>query len=100
MLPRCAALFPTDVAAIADRIREDRPAAAGYAPQRTAIFADGADLAGIIELSRHPLISGFTTNPTLMRTAGVTEYEVFARNVLTAVPDMPVSFEVFADDFD
>jgi transaldolase len=63
------------------------------------IFADGADLAGIVTLARHPLVKGFTTNPSLMRKAGVTDYEGFARQVLTAVPDRPVSFEVFADDF-
>ena len=64
------------------------------------IFADGADLDGIIEMSANPLIKGFTTNPTLMRKAGIADYEAFAREVLAAVPDRPVSFEVFADDFD
>jgi transaldolase len=63
------------------------------------IFADGADFDGIVALARNPLIMGFTTNPTLMRKAGVTDYEAFARRVLKAVPDRPVSFEVFADDF-
>lgn len=65
---------------------------------RVKIFADGADLTTIIRRSRDPLIRGFTTNPTLMRTAGVTDYRAFAREVLAAVPDRPVSFEVFADD--
>jgi transaldolase len=64
------------------------------------IFADGADLASIVGLAANPLIKGFTTNPTLMRAAGVTEYDRFAREVVAAVPTMPVSFEVFADDFD
>lgn len=64
------------------------------------IFADGADLASIIGLAANPLIKGFTTNPTLMRAAGVTEYDRFAREVVAAVPTMPVSFEVFDDDFD
>ena len=64
------------------------------------IFADGADIDGIIEMSRNPLIKGFTTNPTLMRKAGVKDYEEFARKVISAVPNYPVSFEVFADDFD
>jgi transaldolase len=64
------------------------------------IFADGADLDGIVAMSNNPLIRGFTTNPTLMRKAGVTDYESFARKVIDAVPDYPVSFEVFADDFD
>ncbi|HLW47010.1 MAG TPA: transaldolase [bacterium] len=66
---------------------------------RVKIFADGADLAGIMRLYGNPLIKGFTTNPTLMRKAGVDDYESFARTVLAAVPDRPVSFEVFADDF-
>lgn len=64
------------------------------------IFADGADLAGMRELAANPLIRGFTTNPTLMRKAGVTDYEAFARKVLEAIPDRPISFEVFSDDFD
>lgn len=67
---------------------------------RVKIFADGADLEGILKLYRNPLIRGFTTNPTLMRKAGVTDYEAFARKLLAAVPDRPVSLEVFADDFD
>jgi transaldolase len=66
---------------------------------RVKIFADGADLPGIMRLYGNPLIRGFTTNPTLMRKAGVDDYESFARTVLAAVPDRPVSFEVFADDF-
>jgi len=67
---------------------------------KVKIFADGADLQGIIEMSKKPFIKGFTTNPTLMRKAGITNYETFARRVLEVVPDRPVSFEVFADDFD
>ncbi len=63
------------------------------------IFADGADLDGIVSLYAKPWIQGFTTNPTLMRKAGVTDYKRFALDVLRAVPDRPVSFEVFADDF-
>jgi len=66
---------------------------------RVKIFADGADLDGIVRMAANPLIKGFTTNPTLMRKAGVGDYEKFARQVLEAVPDRPVSFEVFADDF-
>jgi transaldolase len=62
------------------------------------IFADGADLDEMIKLSSNPLVKGFTTNPTLMRKAGVTDYEAFARNVLDTITDRPVSFEVFADD--
>ena len=64
----------------------------------TKIFADGADRNGILELRGHPLISGFTTNPTLMRAAGVEDYESFAIDVIGLVPDRPVSFEVFSDD--
>jgi transaldolase len=63
------------------------------------IFADGADGASMLELARHPLIKGFTTNPTLMRKAGITDYEAFAREILRAIPDRPISFEVFSDDF-
>ncbi len=63
------------------------------------IFADGADLKSIREAAAHPLVKGFTTNPTLMRQAGVIDYRAFARDVLKSVPDRPVSFEVFADDF-
>ncbi len=64
------------------------------------IFADGADLPSILKLSRDPLIKGVTTNPTLMRKAGVEDYEAFARTLLGEVTDMPVSLEVLADDFD
>ena len=64
------------------------------------IFADGADLDGILELYKNPSIKGFTTNPTLMRKAGIADYEAFARQLLEAIPDRPISFEVFADDFD
>ncbi len=67
---------------------------------KVKIFADGADVAEIGRLSGNPLIKGFTTNPTLMRKAGVTDYRGFARDVVAAVPELPVSFEVFADDFD
>jgi len=63
------------------------------------IFADGADLDGIKEMSENPMISGFTTNPTLMRKAGVSDYKAFALDVLNIVTDRPVSFEIFADDF-
>ncbi|PIW26376.1 MAG: transaldolase [Rhodospirillales bacterium CG15_BIG_FIL_POST_REV_8_21_14_020_66_15] len=65
---------------------------------RIKLFADGADLDGMIGMYANPLIKGFTTNPTLMRKAGVQDYEAFARQVLGAIPDRPVSFEVFADD--
>jgi transaldolase len=64
------------------------------------VFADGADLGGMMELAANPLIKGFTTNPTLMRKAGVANYEAFGREVLSRIPDRPVSLEVFADEFD
>lgn len=64
------------------------------------IFADGADLNGILAMYANPRIKGFTTNPTLMRKAGITDYEAFGREVLARVPDRPVSLEVFADEFD
>jgi len=66
---------------------------------RTKIFADGADKAGMLEMYKNPLISGFTTNPTLMRKAGVTDYQAFAQEIVRAIPDRPLSFEVFSDDF-
>ena len=64
------------------------------------IFADGADIADIAAAAKNPLIKGFTTNPTLMRKAGITDYKAFAKDVVAAVPDHPVSVEVFADEFD
>jgi transaldolase len=66
---------------------------------KVKVFADGADLGAILQMAKNPLIKGFTTNPTLMRKAGVTDYEGFARQLLESVTDRPVSFEVFADDF-
>jgi transaldolase len=63
------------------------------------IFADGADKAGMLEMYRNPLIAGFTTNPTLMRKAGISDFEAFARDILESIPDRPISFEVFSDDF-
>ena len=66
---------------------------------RIKIFADGADKQGMLELYRNPWIKGFTTNPTLMRKAGVRDYQVFAQEIIAAIPDRPISFEVFADDF-
>ena len=66
---------------------------------KVKIFADGADRAGMLEMYRNPLIKGFTTNPTLMRKAGVTDYQAFALDILRVIPDRPISFEVFSDDF-
>ena len=64
------------------------------------IYADGAELSGIVDMARNPMIKGFTTNPTLMRKAGISDYKKFAIEVIKAVPDRPISFEVFSDDFD
>jgi transaldolase len=63
------------------------------------VFADGADRDGILALRLNPLVKGFTTNPTLMRKAAIEDYESFAREILEMVPEHPISFEVFADDF-
>ena len=67
---------------------------------RVKVFADGADLAGMIEMRANPLIRGFTTNPTLMRKSGVSDYRAFARAVLAAIPARPINFEVLSDDFE
>ena len=66
---------------------------------KVKIFADGADVRGMVEMYARPYIKGFTTNPTLMRKAGITDYRGFAREVVAAIPDRPISFEVFSDDF-
>jgi transaldolase len=63
------------------------------------IFADGAELSGMVALYRQPYIRGFTTNPTLMNKAGILDYRAFAREVLAEIPDRPISFEVFSDEF-
>ncbi len=63
------------------------------------LFADGADKRGILEMYKNPRIDGFTTNPTLMRKAGITDYASFAKDLLREIPDKPISFEVFADEF-
>lgn len=64
------------------------------------IFADGADFDSMIALYAQPHIKGFTTNPTLMRKAGITDYEAFGKKILASIPDRPISLEVFADDFE
>ncbi len=66
---------------------------------KVKIFADGADVSGMRALYAEPFIKGFTTNPTLMRKAGVADYRAFGREVLAAIPDRPISFEVFSDEF-
>lgn len=65
----------------------------------TKIFADGADLDGMLAMYHEPHIKGFTTNPTLMRRAGITDYRAFAKQLLAAIPDRPISFEVLSDEF-
>jgi transaldolase len=67
---------------------------------KVKIFADGAEKAGMLEMYANPLIKGFTTNPTLMRKAGISDYRSFAQEIIKAIPDRPISFEVFADEFD
>jgi len=66
---------------------------------KVKIFADGADKAGMLEMYAKPFIKGMTTNPTLMKTAGISDYRAFAEDILQAIPDRPISFEVLADDF-
>jgi len=67
---------------------------------KVKIFADGADLDGIMELYRNQHIKGFTTNPTLMRKSGISDYEKFSRQLLEKISDRPISLEVFSDEFD
>lgn len=66
---------------------------------KVKIFGDGAELERMVELSRKPYISGFTTNPTLMHKAGLRDYKAFAKSVVAAIPDRHISFEVFSDEF-
>lgn len=66
---------------------------------KVKIFADGADKAGMVEMAAKPYIQGLTTNPTLMRKAGITDYKAFAQDILKVITDKPISFEVFSDDF-
>lgn len=63
------------------------------------IFADGADKSGMLEMYAKPFIKGLTTNPTLMRKVGITDYKAFAKEILAEIKDKPISFEVFSDDF-
>jgi transaldolase len=65
---------------------------------KVKIFADGADFDGIMHMAANPLIKGFTTNPTLMRKAGISDYAAFAKRLVAAIPDRPIALEVFADD--
>lgn len=70
-----------------------------YRDLTVKIFADGADLKGMLEMASKPWISGLTTNPTLMKKAGITDYEKFAKSVLKEITNLPISFEVFSDEF-
>lgn len=83
--------------------REAEPSASRMATTvaglRVKIFADGADKSGMLEMAAKPFIQGLTTNPTLMRKAGITDYRAFAIEILEVIPDKPISFEVFSDDF-
>ena len=67
---------------------------------KVKLFADGADKEDMLEMYNNPLISGFTTNPTLMKTAGIKDYKSFALDILSHINDKPISFEVFSDEFD
>jgi len=67
---------------------------------KVKIFADGADKNGMIEMYEKPYIKGLTTNPTLMKKVGITDYRAFCKDILTHIKDKPLSFEVFSDDFD
>ena len=67
---------------------------------RVKLFQDGAQLDQMIAAKERGLVSGFTTNPTLMRKAGISDYKAFALDAIAAIPDLPISFEVFSDDFD
>src|ERR1019366_10342885 len=67
---------------------------------RVKLFQDGADLGAMVSARDRRTVAGFTTNPTLMRKAGITDYKAFAKKAIVAIPDMPISFEVFSDDFE
>ena len=67
---------------------------------KVKLFADGAEKKSMLDLYANPLIRGFTTNPTLMRKANISDYQAFARDILSVIRDRPISFEVFADDFE
>jgi transaldolase len=67
---------------------------------KVKIFADGADKAGMLEMYAKPFVKGLTTNPTLMRKVGITDYKAFSLDILKAIPDRPISLEVFSDDFE
>lgn len=82
-----------------DTIRGEGTSVVKVADLRVKLFADGADMDGIARLAKDTRIAGFTTNPTLMRKAGISDYESFARSILDVIGGRPISYEVFADDF-
>src|SRR6267378_6376664 len=79
--------------------RSSRTMSGAYPTLRVAVFADGANRDDMVKQKREGFVRGFTTNPTLMAKAGVRNYEQFARSVLAEIKDLPISFEVFSDDF-
>ncbi|MBT7585319.1 MAG: transaldolase, partial [Gemmatimonadetes bacterium] len=81
-------------------VSEVRRADLTAADLKVKVFADGADRESMLESYANPLVSGFTTNPTLMRRAGVSDYVGFAKEMLKEIPDRDISFEVFSDEFD
>jgi transaldolase len=89
----------TSLLAATDWIGERHRPEVSISGLKVKLFADGADKSAMLELYANPLIRGFTTNPTLMRKAGITDYAAFAHDVLAMIQDRPISFEVFADDF-
>ncbi|MBV9769987.1 MAG: transaldolase [Bryobacterales bacterium] len=85
----------------ASAVVSDTSAVPEYHPLRglkVKLFADGADKSGMLTLCANPLIAGLTTNPTLMRKAGISNYEAFAKDILSSITDKPISFEVFSDE--
>jgi transaldolase len=82
----------------ADELKNPTDSTPSVNALKVKIFADGADKAGMLEMARKPWIAGLTTNPTLMRKAGIADYRAFAKDILQAIPDKPISFEVFSDD--
>jgi transaldolase len=95
-----AILSVTPVEPLKSRVPSEQAGSSNPFRLNVKIYADGADRANMLEMYANPLIAGFTTNPTLMRKSGIANYKAFAREILEQIPDRPVSFEVFADDFE
>lgn len=91
----------SSLASAVDWMRDvaQRPGPVTARDLKIKLFADGADIDRLVEVAANPMIKGLTTNPTLMRKAGITDYEAFARELIERLPDHPISFEVFADEF-